>query len=73
MGQSLPAKRACWVGDLGPRKIRASATVEMVVVQWKNTSKPWIGTEVPCDNIDKQLFHAAMVVNIGNGHNNIPA
>ena len=35
--------------------------------QWTADSKPWVGMELPCDEVDKQLFDAATSITIGNG------
>lgn len=35
--------------------------------QWFDPDHPWVGTEVPCNEVDKQLFWASTVVTLGNG------
>jgi hypothetical protein len=35
--------------------------------QWKDPDRPWVGTELPCNEDDKQLFWASTVVGVGNG------
>jgi len=34
-------------------------------LEWVEQDRPWVGTEVPCDAIDRQLFRASTVVTIG--------
>jgi len=36
-------------------------------LEWVEQDRPWVGTEVPCDAIDHQLFRASTVVTIGDG------
>lgn len=35
--------------------------------QWTGPDRPWVGTEVPCDEVDKQLFRDSTIVMVGNG------
>jgi hypothetical protein len=35
--------------------------------QWGDDDRPWRGTEVPCDLVDKQLFSACTQIELGNG------
>lgn len=35
--------------------------------QWKNPERPWVGMEVPIDEVDKALFAAATRVTVNNG------
>ena len=35
--------------------------------EWRMPEKPWIGTETPCDELDKDLFAASTRVQIGDG------
>jgi hypothetical protein len=35
--------------------------------QWTEPDRPWVGTEVPCCEVDRQLFRACTIVTIGNG------
>jgi hypothetical protein len=36
--------------------------------QWAEPDRPWVGSEVPCDEVDKQLFRISTVVRLGNGN-----
>ena len=35
--------------------------------QWREPDRPWVGTEVPCNEQDKQLLRASTYVTVGNG------
>jgi hypothetical protein len=35
--------------------------------QWVEPDRPWVGFDVPCDEIDKQLFRASTLVSVGDG------
>jgi hypothetical protein len=35
--------------------------------EWVDNSKPWVGTEVPCNEGDQLLFNASTLVSVGNG------
>jgi len=35
--------------------------------EWVDTSKPWVGMEVPCNDLDRALFNASTRVTIGDG------
>ena len=37
-------------------------------LEWAEQDRPWVGTEVPCDSVDRQLFRASIVVTIGDGN-----
>jgi len=37
-------------------------------LEWAEPDRPWVGTEVPCDSVDRQLFRASTVVTIGAGN-----
>ena len=32
---------------------------------WKSDTKPWVGIEIPCDEIDRQLFNTSTTITIG--------
>ena len=36
--------------------------------EWGDDPKPWVGTDVPCNNIDRLLFNASTRVTIGDGN-----
>jgi len=35
--------------------------------QWTTPNRPWVGTEPPVNDVDRQLFRASTVVTLGNG------
>lgn len=35
--------------------------------QWKDSDRPWSGSEAPVDEVDNQLFRASTIVTIGDG------
>jgi hypothetical protein len=35
--------------------------------RWTNKGQPWVGTETPCDQTDKDLFAACTRITLGNG------
>ena len=36
-------------------------------MEWVDDSKPWVGTDVPCNNTDCLLFNSSTTITIGNG------
>lgn len=36
--------------------------------EWTKIDRSWVGSETPCDEVDKQLFRASTVVTLGNGN-----
>ena len=36
--------------------------------EWVDDAKPWVGTIVPCNDIDRLLFNSSTTVTIGDGH-----
>jgi hypothetical protein len=44
--------------------------------EWVDDSKPWIGSELPCNEVDRLLFNSSTIITIGDGakarfwHNN---
>jgi hypothetical protein len=35
--------------------------------QWVDPDRPWVGCEVPCSELDKQLFRVSTTVKVGDG------
>jgi hypothetical protein len=35
--------------------------------RWNDRDRPWVGTETPCDQSDKDLFASCTSISIGNG------
>jgi len=36
-------------------------------LEWTEQDRPWVGMEVPCDSVDRQLFRASTVCVVGDG------
>ena len=36
--------------------------------EWGDNPKPWVGTEVPCNDTDRLLFNSSTTITIGNGN-----
>jgi mannosylglycoprotein endo-beta-mannosidase len=34
---------------------------------WKNPTRPWVGSDLPCDAVDRELFATATVITLGDG------
>jgi hypothetical protein len=35
--------------------------------EWTEPDRPWVGTEVPCNEVDKHFFRMSTTVTVGNG------
>lgn len=35
--------------------------------EWSDLDRPWVGTELPCDNTDRQVFRISTIVSVGDG------
>ena len=35
---------------------------------WTEPDRPWVGSIPPCDEVDKQLFRASTIVQLGDGN-----
>jgi hypothetical protein len=58
------------VGGLGIKNLVAfgrALHLRWLRFQWNDVDRPWNGTEVPCDSMDKQLFSACTKIELGNG------
>lgn len=36
--------------------------------EWKDPTKPWVGLDTPCDEIDRDLFAASTEITVGDGN-----
>ncbi|CAM0901775.1 unnamed protein product [Alopecurus aequalis] len=67
-------KRICSplnVGGLGIKDLKAfnrALRLRWLWIIWGDEERPWDGTEVPCDTIDRDLFAACTQVSLGNGN-----
>jgi hypothetical protein len=48
-------------------QIRVALRLRWLWFEWVEPDRPWVGTEVPCTEIDRQLFRASTSVTVGNG------
>jgi hypothetical protein len=58
------------VGGLGIKNLVAfsrALRLRWLWFQWQDVDRPWMGTEVPCDAMDKHLFSACTKIELGNG------
>lgn len=58
------------LGGLGVLDLQLFARalrIRWLWLDWTNPDKPWQGTQLPCDEVDKELFNAATKITIGNG------
>ena len=55
------------LGILDLRKFARALRIRWLWHYWKSDNKPWVGTEIPCDEIDRQLFNASTTITIGDG------
>lgn len=58
------------LGDLGILDLERFAhalRLRWLWIRWHHADRPWAGLEIPCDNIDKDLFTASTIVTIGKG------
>lgn len=58
------------LGGLGILYLELSSRALWLRWLWYQRTEPnwpWVGTEVPCSEVDKQLFRVCTTVNVGNG------
>jgi hypothetical protein len=55
------------LGILDLEKFSRALRLRWLWYEWKAPGKPWVGTETPNDDSDRQLFSAATRVTIGDG------
>lgn len=59
------------VGGLGVLDLEAfsrALRLRWLWYQWKERDRPWVGSDVPCNEVDNQLFRASTIVTLGNGN-----
>ena len=54
-------------GILDLRKFARALRIRWLWHYLKSDNKPWVGTEIPCDEIDRQLFNASTTITFGDG------
>jgi hypothetical protein len=62
-GWFVGREKYCWLVADKP----SEQAVRWLWYQWSEPDRPWVGMEVPCNELDKQLFRASTVVTVGNG------
>lgn len=58
------------LGVLGIKEMQAfsrALRLRWEWLRWTDRERPWIGTETPCDRVDKALFSACTTIHLGNG------
>ena len=55
------------LGILNIDKFASALRQRWLWLEWVDDTKPWIGLGNPCNNDDKEIFAAAMVVSVDNG------
>jgi hypothetical protein len=63
-------KRPKQVGGLGVLDLECfsrALRLRWLWFEWVEPNRPWVGSEVPCNEIDRQLFRGSTIVTVGNG------
>jgi hypothetical protein len=63
-------KRPKYVGVLGVLDLEMfsrALRLRWLWYEWMEPDRPWFGADVPCSEVDRQLFRVSTVVKIGNG------
>jgi hypothetical protein len=58
------------VGGLGVLDLEFFSTalrLRWLWYQWTEPDRPWVGMDVPCNDVERQLFRISTVVRVGNG------
>nr|CAD40947.1 OSJNBa0027G07.11 [Oryza sativa Japonica Group] len=56
------------LGVLNLDKFTRALRLRWLWHEWKDQTKPWVGLETPCDEIDRNLFAASTNITIGDGN-----
>lgn len=54
-------------GLLDLERFSRALRIRWLWFKWKDDTKPWVGMDLPCDEIDWRLFQAATSISVGNG------
>jgi hypothetical protein len=66
-------KRVCRPKDLGGlgvmdlQRFTSALRLRWLWNEWVAPEKPWVGTALPCNKLDRDLFTAATPITVGNG------
>jgi hypothetical protein len=63
----LPTRQG-GLGVLNLEKFTRALRLRWLWHEWKDPNKPWVGLEIPCDEVDKSLFAASTKITIGDGN-----
>lgn len=58
------------LGDLGIMdlpKFGRALRLRWLWVEWSTDEPPWVGTPIPCYEVDRQMFNATTEIHLGNG------
>jgi len=55
------------LGVLDLEKFSRALRIRWLWYQWVDPDRPWVGSPVPCSEVDKQLFRCSTQVTLGNG------
>jgi hypothetical protein len=55
------------LGVLDLERFSRALRLRWLWFRWSDPDRPWVGSEAPCNEDDKQLFRASTVVTIGDG------
>jgi hypothetical protein len=55
------------LGVLDLERFSRALRLRWLWFQWTEPNRPWVGTDPPCDEIDKQLFRVSTIVTLGDG------
>jgi hypothetical protein len=56
------------LGGLGVENFGRALCLRWLWQEWVHDSKPWTGTSLPCNDIDRLLFNVSTTITIGNGN-----
>jgi hypothetical protein len=56
------------LGVLNLEKFTRALRLRWLWHEWKDPSKPWVGLETSCDEVDKVLFAASTKITVGDGN-----
>jgi hypothetical protein len=60
-------KKLGGLGILDLERFARALRLRWLWFRWQHQERPWTGLDIPCDNIDKDLFNASTDVTVGRG------
>lgn len=60
-------KKMCGLGIIDIELFSRALRLRWLWYEWREPDHPWVGTDVPCDAIDLQLFRVSTCVTVGDG------